>query len=66
MDLSDWLIVLGVAVAVAAAAWLADRRRMRRLDPDAVGWMPWRGVAFWATMVGVLALIVVVRIWGQG
>jgi hypothetical protein len=66
MDLSDWLMMLGAAIAVAVGAWVADRRRMRRSDPDAVGWVPWRGVAFWATMVGVLAFIVVVRVWGKG
>ena len=31
-----------IAVAIALIAWLGDRRRMRRSDPDAVGFMPWR------------------------
>ncbi|MCA1662516.1 MAG: hypothetical protein LC648_10375 [Novosphingobium sp.] len=34
------------ATALAATAWLADRRRIRRRDPDAVGWMPWTAVFF--------------------
>jgi hypothetical protein len=57
----DGLMVAGGALVVAALAWFADRRRMRRANPDAVGWVPWRGVAFWAMMVVVLALSVVAR-----
>ena len=42
-------IALGAA-ALALAAWLGDRRRMRRRDPDGVGWMPWTSVFFLALM----------------
>jgi hypothetical protein len=34
----------GIAVAIALIAWFADRRRMRRSDPDDVGFMPWTSV----------------------
>lgn len=44
-----------LAVLVAVVAWLGDRRRMRRSNPDAVGFMPWTTVFFWA----VLAMLVV-------
>jgi hypothetical protein len=33
--------ICGAAVAVAALASYADRRRARRSDPDKVGFMPW-------------------------
>ena len=42
--------IAAVAAGVTLAAWFADRRRMRRRDPDAVGWMPWTSVFFLALM----------------
>ena len=66
MDVADWLMILGAALAVAGTAWAADRRRMRRSDPDAVGWVPWRDVAFWAMVAAVLALAGLVKVWGKG
>ena len=51
------------AVALAALAWLADRRRMRRRDPDAVGWMPWTAVFFWALVVACVAGGLAVQAW---
>lgn len=42
---------------VAIIAWRGDRRRMRRSVPDAVGWMPWRDIAFWAAFGGFLMAI---------
>ena len=44
------------AVALALAAWLADRRRARRSDPDAVGFMPWTTVYFWTSLLAMLLL----------
>ena len=52
-----------VAVALAAVARLADRRRMRRSDPDAVGFMPWTTVFFWAFLCACLLLTVAVLDW---
>ena len=63
MDVSDWLMILGAALAVAGAAWAADRRRMQRRDADAVGWVPWRGVSFWAMMAAVLAFAAALKAW---
>lgn len=52
----DLLVAGGGAVLLALVAWLADRRRVRRSDPDAVGFMPWTTLFFWAIFVGVLLL----------
>lgn len=58
------LLVPGLlALAVAVIAWLGDRRRMRRSDPDAVGFMPWRDVAFWAFLAAALLLGLAARDW---
>ncbi|MDE1914619.1 MAG: hypothetical protein KGJ57_04050 [Sphingomonadales bacterium] len=62
----EWLEVAGAALVVAALAWFADTRRMRRRDPDAVGWVPWRAVAFWSVMVAVLALSVTAKMLKAG
>lgn len=60
---ADWLPAaeLGVAaLTVALFAWWGERRRMRRADPDAVGFMPWGTVfvlaLFTVLIAGVLAL----------
>ena len=57
MNGTEQLGMLGLAAAlVAIAATLADRRRMRRSDPDAVGFMPWTALFFVALMVACVAL----------
>jgi hypothetical protein len=53
----------GLALLVALAAWLGDRRRMRRSDPDAVGFMPWTTVFFWAVLAGLVVLGLAVQLW---
>ena len=52
-----------IAVAVAIIAWLGDRRRMRRSIPDAVGFMPWRDVFFWAFLAAVVLFGLTVKEW---
>jgi len=51
---------------VAVIAWLGDRRRMHRSDPDAVGFMPWTTVFFWALLAGLLTLAPALRLWLAG
>lgn len=60
-----WTLLLPAvgAVVLALAAWRADRRRMQRSDPDAVGMLPWRDVAFWSTFAAVLLLGAALRQW---
>ncbi|MFT4027970.1 MAG: hypothetical protein QM676_14410 [Novosphingobium sp.] len=59
MDDTRFDVILAglAAILVALAAWLADRRRARRSDPDAVGFMPWTTLFFWAAFVGFLLLV---------
>ena len=58
------LAALGaMAVALAIIAWLADRRRMRRSDPDAVGFLPWRDVFFWALLAACILLGLAAKEW---
>ena len=57
----------GVAAAfVAAAAWAGDRRRMRRRNLDAVGFMPWTGVFLLAFFAAVVLLGLAGRAWIAG
>jgi hypothetical protein len=66
-ELSLELALAGaVAVALAIAAVIGDRRRMRRSDPDAVGFMPWTGVFFVAFLAAVLLLGLAARAWLAG
>jgi hypothetical protein len=67
MDDVPFVLAAGLlAVALAAAAWFADHRRMRRSDPDAVGFMPWRTLFFWAFLAAMLLLALAVREWLGG
>jgi len=54
----DWVfyfLLPGIAAAVLGiVSWYADRRRMNRSNPDAVGWLPWRDMAFWASFAAVI------------
>ena len=56
----------GIAASIALIAWLADRRRMRRSDPDAVGFMPWTAVFFWALFATCVALVLGLKFWMVG
>lgn len=59
-------LVALVAAALAVTAWLADRRRMRRREPDAVGWMPWTGVFFWSLAIACVAAGLAAQAWLRG
>ena len=55
-----------IALAIAVIAWLGDRRRMRRSNPDAVGFMPWTAVFFWALLAACTLLGLAAREWLGG
>lgn len=64
--MDDWqqMALYGaVAAVLALGAWLGDRRRMRRSDPDAVGFMPWTAIFFLSTFVACIVLGLAAREW---
>lgn len=68
--MTELVVTLGsaglVAATVALVAWLGDRRRMRRVQPDAVGFMPWTGVFFFALLAACVLLGLAAREWLAG
>ena len=67
--LSDFTTMraIGLAAAmIAALAWWGDRRRIRRRQLDAVGWMPWTPVFFASLMIACIALGLAARNWFAG
>lgn len=63
-DLTCILLISALAaVTIAVTAWLADRRRMRRADPDAVGFMPWTDLFFWSAFAGFLLIVAATKAW---
>ena len=49
------LTVSAVSAVLAVVAEVADHRRRHRRDVDAVGFMPWRGIALVGVAVAILA-----------
>jgi len=64
--LGFFTLIAGGCLVVAVIAGLGERRRRRRIDPDAVGIMPWRTIAFWAMLVGLCAGAIAIRLWLAG
>lgn len=65
-DFSTMRAIGLAAASIAALAWWGDRRRVRRSNLDAVGWMPWTPVFFLALMVAVIALGLAAKAWVAG
>ena len=51
------------AAAIAAVSWWADRRRLRRSNMDAVGFMPWEPIFVWSLLAACVLLGVTARAW---
>jgi len=56
----------GALLLVAAWAIFAERRRTRRANIDAVGWVPWTNVFFLSFFAGVILLSLAVKGWSAG
>lgn len=68
MDDTRFDVVLAALAAslLALIAWFADRRRSRRSDPDAVGFMPWTTLFFWAAFIAFLLFVALAtRFWPE-
>lgn len=63
--ISNWLddasvrsgLLAFALVCLGVVAWRGDLRRMTRSNADAVGWMPWRDIAFWSAFAAFLVAI---------
>lgn len=67
--MDDLHLLAAIAVAAAAlalVAWLGDHRRVRRTNPDAVGFMPWTTVFFFALLAACVLMGLAVRQWLVG
>ena len=54
------------ALALALLGWRKERQRKNRSDPDAVPWLPWRDISFWASFAAVLLLGSAFTMWARG
>ena len=67
VDPSTHLFGVGLAAtALAVISWIGDRRRVRRSNLDAVGFMPWTPLFLIALLVACVALGLAARAWLAG
>ena len=56
----------GALLFVSLLALLGDRRRRRRTDINAVGWVPWRDLSAVSAFVGLVLLAMAASGWIHG
>ena len=56
----------GALLLISAAAFLGERRRMRRKRIDAVGWVPWSTLSVLTTFAGLSLLAMAAVGWLKG
>ena len=62
----EFLLPALACVAIALAAAVGDRRRLRRRDPDAVGFMPWTTMSFFASAGALVFAALAFSGWRAG
>lgn len=66
-DWVQWFLLPGLcALGVASGAWIGDRRRTRRSDPDAIGFMPWTSLFVFACFAACVLLMLAANGWRGG
>lgn len=66
-DLARYFLVPGLlALGLALLGWRQERRRKLRTNLDAVSWVPWISVTFWASFAALILLSGAARIWLKG
>ena len=62
-DWQIWALTGLAATVLVVVSMVADRRRIRRSNPDAVGFMPWTGIYFVALLVACVTLGLAAKGW---
>ena len=65
-DASRWAVVGTLAALLAGFSALADRRRLRRRNLDAVGFVPWTALFLAGLLVCCVAFGLAARAWLAG
>jgi hypothetical protein len=55
----------GALLALSVLAMLGDRRRRRRTDINAVGWVPWRDLSALTAFAGLVMLALAASEWAK-
>ena len=54
-DWIAWYLLPGLgATSLALLGWRRERARKARSEPDAVGWLDWTNVTFWASFAALV------------
>jgi LPXTG-motif cell wall-anchored protein len=53
----------GLLLLLSILAWIGDRRRRKRHDINAVGWVPWRDLSVLTAFGGLVLLAMAASAW---